>query len=159
MPFIVYCRRWFCKGYSRGVSDRPDLGALLFRLAREVMRREEPLLAEQGVQMWDYAVLSRLADGAAPTQAQLAEAVGRDATRLIPILDRLQSAGLVERTPDPRDRRNRIVTLTNAGRDRLAACRTSIRAMEGDLLAALPAAEAAALLASLERLADAHPEP
>src|SRR3954453_1383233 len=83
------------------VPDRPDLAALFLQLARELMRREEPLLAAHDLPLWDYAVLVRLGDGAARTQAQLAGSVGRDATRLIPILDRLQARGLVERTPDP----------------------------------------------------------
>src|SRR5690349_13414493 len=102
-----------------------------------MMRREEPLLAAHDLPMWDYAVLVRLGDGAARTQAQLAESVGRDATRLIPILDRLQARGLVERTPDPADRRNRIVALTDAGRATMTSCRDAIRAMESDVLAAL----------------------
>jgi DNA-binding MarR family transcriptional regulator len=137
------------------VPDRPDLAALLVQLARELMRREEPLLAAHDLPMWDYAVLVRLGDGAVRTQAQLAESVGRDATRLIPILDRLQSRGLVERTPDPADRRNRIVALTDAGRAIMTSCRDAIRAMESDVLAALAPGEDAALLASLVTLVDA----
>ena len=51
-------------------------------------------------------MLSGLVDGPAQTQARLAEAVGRDKTRLIPILDALEARGLVTRAPDPADRRN-----------------------------------------------------
>jgi len=49
------------------------------------------------------------------------------------------AAGLLHRTPDPDDRRNRIVTLTDAGRTLLADCRRDIRAMEADLLSTLHA--------------------
>jgi len=125
--------------------DREDLGAVLTRVAQAVVRREEPLLAAHGLDMWEYAVLSRLRTGAAPTQAQLAEAVGRDATRIIPILDRLQSRDLVGRTPDQRDRRNRVVALTPSGRAVLQECRAAIHAMEDDLLAGLPPAARRAL--------------
>lgn len=135
------------------VPKRQDLGAALYRLAQEVIRRELPLLEACGVDMWEYAVLSQLDGGPAPTQAQLAEQVGRDATRLIPILDRLQSSELVRRAPDPRDRRNRVVTLTDAGRARLAACRSSIRAMERELLAAVPAERRQIFREVLEQLA------
>jgi DNA-binding MarR family transcriptional regulator len=117
------------------------------------MERETPLLAERGLDMWEYVVLLRLADGAAPTQAQLAAAVRRDKTRLIPILDRLESRGLLDRTPDPADRRNRIVALTASGQEVLSDCRAAVAAMEDELLGALAPEEAAALRRALEAVA------
>ena len=130
-----------------------DLGALLYALTRAVMAAEEPVLRAQGVEMWDYVVLARLADGAAPTQATLATAVGRDKTRLIPLLDRLEARGLLRRTPDPDDRRNRIVALTQDGRALFERCRDGIRAMEDDLLAGLAPDELARLRELLGRAA------
>ncbi len=132
---------------------RPELGALLYRLARSVVAAEVPVLRGQGVEMWEYVVLGGLERGPAPTQSQLAAAVGRDKTRLIPILDRLEARGLLRRTPDPDDRRNRVVTLTAAGRSLLEDCRAAIRALEDDLLAGLAPADRVALFAILERLA------
>lgn len=133
--------------------QRRDLGDLLGSLVRVVMERETPLLAERGLDMWEYVVLLRLADGAAPTQAQLAAAVRRDKTRLIPILDRLESRGLLDRTPDPADRRNRIVALTASGQEVLSDCRAAVAAMEDELLGALAPEEAAALRRALEAVA------
>lgn len=129
-----------------------DLGAMLYALARAVIEAEVPVLSGHDIEMWDYAVLSGLEPGAAPTQSQLAAAVGRDKTRLIPILDRLESRGLLRRDPDPADRRNRVVTLTAAGRDLLAACRASIRVLEEELLAELEPAEREMLRSTLSRL-------
>jgi DNA-binding MarR family transcriptional regulator len=119
-------------------TERPELAAAFHRWARLLIEREQSLLAPRGLDLWDYMVLSRLGTGAAPAQGQLADAIGRDATRLIPILDRLADRGLLRRTPDPRDRRNRIVDLTASGQRELAACRAAIRAMEDALLAELP---------------------
>ena len=51
--------------------------------------------------MWESVVLSGLVDGPAQTQARLAEAVGRDKTRIIPILDALEARGLLVRSPRP----------------------------------------------------------
>ena len=132
---------------------RPELGALLYRLARSVVAAEVPVLRGHGVEMWEYVVLGGLERGPAPTQSQLAAAVGRDKTRLIPILDRLEARGLLRRTPDPDDRRNRVVTLTAAGRSLLEDCRAAIRALEDDLLAGLAPADRVALFTILERLA------
>lgn len=105
---------------------------------RVVLEREQEILDAAELGMWDYAVLATLADGDAPSQAQLSAATGRDKTRLIGNLDRLETLGLVKREPDPADRRHRIVSLTPRGLQVLARCRKAIRAMEEELLAALP---------------------
>jgi DNA-binding MarR family transcriptional regulator len=102
-------------------------------------------------------VLAALEAGPAQTQARLAAAIGRDKTRLIPSLDRLEARGLVAREPDPADRRNRVVSLTGDGRQVLGECRGAIRAMEDDLLAGVPPADRAAFVRTLEQLAPQPP--
>ena len=118
--------------------ERPELGLLLHRLTRDVLAREQAILDGAGLAMWDYAVLVALGGGDAPSQAQLAAATGRDKTRLIANLDHLDELGLVTREPDPDDRRHRVVALTTRGRQVLKRCQAAIRAMEEDLLGALP---------------------
>jgi len=138
--------------------ERPDLGVLLHRLTSTVAQRELPLLRIHHMEMWDYIVLGGLEHDSAPTQAQLAAAVGRDKTRLIENLDRLEARGLLHRTPDLDDRRNRIVTLTDAGRTLLADCRRDIRAMEAGLLSTLSAPDRTAFVRALSRLAESTRE-
>lgn len=123
--------------------ERPELGVLLNRLLREVIEREQPILQKHELDMWDYVVLAALGTGPSPTQNELAGLTGRDKTRLIGNLDRLEERGLLSRTPDPRDRRNRIVTLTAEGNQLLASSRADIRAMEEDLLADVEARDRA----------------
>jgi DNA-binding MarR family transcriptional regulator len=134
--------------------ERPELGYLLSRLMRVTIDREEPILERAGLRMWDYAVLSALAEQAAPTQAQLAAAAGRDKTRLIGNLDRLAELGLVTREPDPADRRNRVVSLTAEGRRVLDRCKAEIREMEDGLLGAVPAGDRAAFERALTGLVE-----
>lgn len=134
--------------------QRHDLGASFARLTRALIEAETPILRAHDVEMWDYAVLSALEDAAAPTQSELASAVHRDKTRLIPILDRLESRGLLSRTPDPADRRNRVVALTDEGRALVSSCRAEIRAMEKAFLSTVPAAKRQAFIEVLETLAD-----
>jgi len=94
--------------------------------------------------------------GAAQTQNQLARKVRRDKTRLIPTLDRLQARELVDRRPDPHDRRNRVVRLTSTGQELLDRCRRDVRRMEADVLASLDPADAQTAVRVLIHLADAH---
>jgi DNA-binding MarR family transcriptional regulator len=134
-------------------DDRLDLAHALSLVLRAAVAAEEPVLRDHGLQMWDYTVLGALEHGPAPTQSELATAVRRDKTRLLPILDRLESRGLLRRRIDAGDRRNRVVELTAAGRAALAACRRDIRAGEPAVLAALDADTAAALTEALDRVA------
>jgi DNA-binding MarR family transcriptional regulator len=136
-------------------GQRHDLGAAFAWLARAMMKAEEPVLRAHDVEMWDYSVLIALESGPSPTQSELAAAVGRDKTRLIPILDRLEARGLLRRTPDPADRRNRVVALTAAGRELVESCRAGVREVEAELLADLGPDECATFVAVLDRLADA----
>jgi DNA-binding MarR family transcriptional regulator len=130
-----------------------DLGALFARVTRRLIDAERPLLEAHGLSMWGYVALSRLVDAPAPTQLALAEQMGYDKTRLIAHLDQLAAAGLIERRPDPDDRRARIIALTQTGRGRHAAAQADIRAMESELLAGLSLAEQAALRRTVARLA------
>jgi len=50
----------------------------------------------------------------------LAEAIGVDAPYATLIVDSLEERGLVERQPDPADRRRKLVSLTPAGREAVA---------------------------------------
>lgn len=134
------------------MTDRDELGFLLDRLLRTVIRREQPIMERHHLEMWEYVVMSVLARGPAPTQAELATATGRDKTRLIRNLDRLEERGLVSREPDPADRRNKIVSLTQSGDRLLRACRADIWSMEEELLSALKPSERAGFERSLVAL-------
>ena len=101
-------------------DDRPDLAAMVARLARALIEAERPILATHELPMWGYIVLTALRDEPMRTQAALARSIGADKTRIIGVLDDLQERGLIEREPDPADRRVRLLRLTAAGR-RLSA--------------------------------------
>jgi DNA-binding MarR family transcriptional regulator len=132
--------------------DRPDLGALVVRLGRALVAAERPVLAAHDVSMWGYVVLSALADEPMRTQAALARAIGADKTRIIGTLDELQERALIEREPDPDDRRVRLLRLTPAGRQLYASVRTGIRAVEEELLSGLTPADKRAFLRAMRQL-------
>lgn len=137
--------------------ERPELGVLLSRLLREVIRREEEILSMAGLEMWDYVVLAALANGDAPTQSELSAATGRDKTRLIRNLDHLEVRRLITRSPDPDDRRNRVVAMTSNGRAVQKRCHEQISAMEKELLRPLERTERAAFERALVALSTTEP--
>jgi DNA-binding MarR family transcriptional regulator len=140
-------------------AERSDLAAMAIRLGRALMVLEQPILTAHEVSMWGYAVLSTLREEPVRAQSALARAIGADKTRLIPVLDELQRRGLIEREPDPADRRVHLLRLTRAGRDLQASVQAGIRAEEVRVLARLPASDRAAFVRSLQILSEVAARP
>lgn len=88
---------------------------LLHRAAQRMHVATGEQAEKHGLQLRDYIVLSALDKTPGLTQVELAKTLGLDKTTLMSQLDRLERAQLVERQPDPRDRRARIPVITGAG--------------------------------------------
>jgi DNA-binding MarR family transcriptional regulator len=139
-------------------SNRADLAAMMYPLSRALIAAELPILRAHEISMWGYAVLNALVDEPIRTQSALAQAIGADKTRIIGVLDELQDRALIERTPDPDDRRAHQLALTDAGRDVRDAVQADIQRGEERLLTRLGAAERRAFLRALALLAELPPE-
>jgi DNA-binding MarR family transcriptional regulator len=133
-------------------ARRPDLAAMLAPLLRELMAAELPVLKAHGVSMWGYSVLLALDHSSVRTQAALADAIGADKTRIIPTLDELQDKGYIERTPDPDDRRARLLAITESGRAVKDAVQEEIQRGEESWLGALSASDRRVFLRVLRQL-------
>lgn len=84
-----------------------------------------------------YQVLSMATDGPCGTQAAMAERLGIDRTVMTHLIDDLERTGLVERRPDPADRRARHIALTETGRSAYENARDQVAAVERGVLAGL----------------------
>src|SRR3979490_46769 len=84
-----------------------------------------------------YQVLSAAAQGNVASQLALAQHLGVDRTVMTYLLDDLEAAGLIERRPDPADRRARRVAAPRRGTELLATLAPRLRAAEARLLAPL----------------------
>ncbi|MET9372870.1 MarR family winged helix-turn-helix transcriptional regulator [Streptomyces sp. NPDC003035] len=134
-------------------ESRPDLAAMVVPLGRALMAAEQPVLDAHGVTMWAYAVLLHLDETPIRTQAALAEAIRADKTRIIAVLDDLETRGLIRRRPDPQDRRARLLSLTREGRELRDTVQSEIQKGEERLLSRLPAADREAFVRALRILA------
>ncbi|TPE53904.1 MarR family winged helix-turn-helix transcriptional regulator [Amaricoccus solimangrovi] len=90
--------------------------ARLMRLEFERRIAEEPI----SVTPAEARVLAHVARGGTTRQCVLAERLGIGPMSMTGFLDRLEAAGLVARVPDSRDRRAKLVSLTEAARPVLA---------------------------------------
>lgn len=100
-----------------------------------------------------YEVLREVIHGDRPSQLALAAHLGIDRTVMTYLIDDLVAEGLVERRPNPADRRQRKIVATPQGVERLASTCARVAAAEERVLGALDPAERAAFRAMLLRVA------
>ncbi|MFG2819925.1 MarR family winged helix-turn-helix transcriptional regulator [Kitasatospora sp. NPDC048365] len=131
---------------------------LLSRVGKAARTALGERLAERGLRLWHMAVLAALADFGPHAQRDLAARLRIDPSDLAKAVDQLATAGQVERSRDPADRRRVSVTITPAGRAALAELDGEARQVQDALLAPLDPAERAQLHALLGRVFDALPQ-
>jgi DNA-binding MarR family transcriptional regulator len=92
-----------------------DLGWALGVVFRSYIKTANTVMAEVPGGPRGYQVLTAAARGLSGTQLALAQQLGIDRTVMTYLLDDIERAGLVERRPDPADRRVKALALTPAG--------------------------------------------
>jgi MarR family transcriptional regulator, transcriptional regulator for hemolysin len=132
-----------------------DLGWMLGTLLRSYLKRAGDAVSELPGGPRGYQVLAIAARGACRNQAGIAEHLGIDRTVMTYLLDDLEGAGLLERKPDPEDRRSRQIVLTVAGRRTLEELTQRVGQVEQHLLSGLSETDAARLRSLLSRAANA----
>jgi DNA-binding MarR family transcriptional regulator len=113
------------------------------------------VFAPYGVSFGEYLVLAALRRAGPPYRmnpTRLFNAVILSSGAMTNRLDRLEAMGLVERLPDPNDRRGRLVALTDRGRQLVDAAVVDHLQNEERLLGALDAGEREQLAGLLRKL-------
>jgi len=94
----------------------------------------EPL----GLTVIEWYILRALYDQDGQHASELARAVGRAATSFTPILDKLQDKHLIERRPDPADRRAVRIHLTDKGHKAKDGVLTSAKQVDARIQKQVP---------------------
>lgn len=132
------------------------MGWLMSRASHALGAALAESLSPLGLNLRDYTVLIAAErapiEGRPRTQLALAQAARLDKSTMVVAVDALEEEGLVERRPDPKDRRARIVVPTDAGRELLARAEEVVLSVEGEVLADLSAEEQQSLQVLLTRL-------
>ena len=91
-------------------------GYALRRAANAMMVELGERLAEAGLRVSDATVLMLAGDGARPAASHIGKTLDIERANMVPLLDRLEVAGLVAR--EPIDRKSLAIVLTDAGEAR-----------------------------------------
>lgn len=125
------------------------------RLAAEIEARVVAEVGQPGTVL-DLLVRLDLAPGRVERASRLCNQLNLSAAHMSRTIDRAESAGLVERQPDPTDRRAQVVTTTPAGDEVLAQLAPSLhRLLRSVIHDVLAEHEIDALVDSLERIQSA----
>jgi DNA-binding MarR family transcriptional regulator len=143
-------------------AERPDLDveplqvlSRVSRLARHLDRARMAAFATHELQAWEFDVLSALRRQGAPYQLSpgaLLRATLVTSGTMTNRIDRLASAGLVSRRPDPADKRGVLVALTGRGRAAVDAALADLLTYERQLLTVLNGGQRRELAALLRIL-------
>jgi DNA-binding MarR family transcriptional regulator len=143
-------------------TERPDLNveplhvlSRVSRLSRHLDRARRAVFAAHEFESWEFDVLTALRRAGRPYQlspGQLLRATLVTSGTMTNRIDRLAAAGLVQRHPDPLDKRGVQVRLTDAGRTRVDAAFGDLLDRERELLGELSPVERRQLAGLLRTL-------
>jgi len=138
-------------GCAAALAD--DLGWGLGVVFRAYVTAADAAVAELPGGPRGYQVLAAATRSDVGSQLALAQHLGIDRTVMTYLLDDLEAAGLIERRPDPADRRARRVVATEHGANVLTELDLRLRAAEARVLDPLDKGERDSFRLQLRRLA------
>lgn len=144
-----------------GAPKTPDrLRRRASRLLSQLSARSDRLitggLAQVDARKWHYAVLASLQEYGPGSQAALSRRSGIYRSDMVGVLNELAERDLVERAPDPDDRRRNIITISAQGRGHLRRLDKVLDDLHDELLTPLSPAERDQFVQLLTRLLDHH---
>jgi DNA-binding MarR family transcriptional regulator len=142
--------------------ERPDLDVAplqvlsrITRLAKHLDRARGAAFEAHGLEAWEFDVLAALRRAGSPYVLSPGRLLGRTLVTsgtMTNRIDRLEAGGLVERLPDPSDRRGVHVRLTPTGKDRVDGAMADLLDQERRILDVLSPAERSQLADLLRTL-------
>lgn len=133
--------------------DLLHTGRLWRKMAREAAAKHGVSEAASAPLLW----IERLGDNI--RQNALAEAVGIEGASLVRLIDELESSGLVNRQPDPTDRRANSISLTPRGKETVLEVNADVQALRRQIFSGLDGADLEATMRVLAAIKTAAAKP
>jgi DNA-binding MarR family transcriptional regulator len=130
------------------------LAFLLSQVGTHAARRFAERIAEVGLNPPLFRILNLIDAAEGRSQQAIGEAIQVPASRMVALVDELEQRGLVERRPDPADRRVRALYLTRKGRNALTRGREIARSHEEDLTRGMSDTDRTRLTKLLQKIVD-----
>jgi MarR family transcriptional regulator for hemolysin len=128
------------------------VGFWINRASRSIVRVLDARLRPLGFAMSHLPVLRALAEGGALSQKDLARTARVEQPTMAEMLARMERDGLVQREPNPHDKRGSLTSLTRSARTRFPKAGETLMAGEREAMAGFSDQEKAMLLGLLRRV-------
>lgn len=135
--------------------DRRRLPPLLRRAWYGLNQAFRRRVAHLGLTPDQFTALRTLLEHEGISQRELTALMSSDPNTVAALLERMETAGLVQRETQEKDRRARRLRVRPAGRWKYEKAREIAVALQSEVLGVLPAAEREPFLANLDQIADA----
>lgn len=130
-----------------------QVGHLLRRAHQRHAAIFQEMIGDAQLTPLQFAALVKLHDLGEVSQNELGRRTAMDAATMQGVIKRLLARGLIDRKPDPEDRRRVVLSLAAEGRELIAAAMPNGHAITDETLAGLDDAERRYFLSLLKRLA------
>lgn len=127
-------------------------GHYFSRISRALTRIGDARFQELGFATAQLPVLSALKDGASLSQMELARWAKVEQPSMAQLLTRMERDGLIQRKPDPTDRRSSLVSLTETAEAKLPKGRAILQQANREMTSGFTKAEVATLVDLLQRV-------
>ncbi|MBK1623743.1 MarR family winged helix-turn-helix transcriptional regulator [Afifella marina] len=134
------------------MEHKTSLGFLITDAARLLRRRFEQSSRQFGMTAAQLHILGRLSKIEGINQAGLAALLDMEPITVCRHVDRMETAGLIERRQDPNDRRVRTLHITDKGRELLPDMRNLANEIFEEAQNGLPEGTRATLMTALEKI-------
>jgi DNA-binding MarR family transcriptional regulator len=130
------------------------LAFLLSQVGVHASRRFAERIAEAGLNPPLFRILNLIDAAEGQSQQAIGEGIQVPPSRMVALVDELEERRLVERRPNPSDRRVRALYLTRKGRTSLARARKIAKAHEEELTLGMSETDRARLTKLLQKMVD-----
>lgn len=136
-----------------GNEQKTDsLAFLISDTGRLLRKRFDQRAREFGLTRAQWQVMAYLLTNEGINQSGLAELLEIEPITLSRHIDRMEEAGLVERSPDPKDRRARILAISEKGNEVFTKLRAVGACLMEEITAGIPAEQQEIMKAGLKHL-------
>jgi DNA-binding MarR family transcriptional regulator len=134
---------------KKDLVEKVILGARQYGISNVLFRN---MIGERlGVNVTDMECLGLLFHKGIATPSELARHTGLTSGATTAMLDRLEKSGLIERRPNPDDRRGILIVLLDSGKEKVGPWFTSARQAQNELVSSYTEAELVVLSDFFER--------
>ena len=137
---------------AKTFDPKHSIGSLVGRVRLEIVDALDKELAPMDITAAQYVIIMSLAIGQADSPSALCKGISYDPGAMTRMLDRLERRGLIQRAPNPNDRRSTILELTDEGKAVYPKLRESVVIVLNRFLRDFTKAEARQLESFLERI-------